>query len=278
MTAAFAGNGQRLVTASHDRSARVWDLDGTELALLHASQEGVVESAAFNGDGRLVVTGSEDRKVRVFDVETQQQLALLDHHEPLIDAQFAPDGRRILVTGARSVSSWEWGEGGGVVGLPTHPNVVAAAAFHPDGTRVATACHDGRVRLWQARDGFLETELPDLGVALRGLAWIDDGKRLLTFGPSNVWSYDLSTEMPTERLSTTSDDQSSELLQLLHRNQQVWVLDENGVRRAVKASAGAGSTLEKPQGLQPPITLAAGSAAFLVTVDARRHVDRHQLG
>ncbi len=57
-SACFSPDGARIVTASYDRTARLWDAaTGQELAALHG-HEGRVESACFSPDGARIVTAS----------------------------------------------------------------------------------------------------------------------------------------------------------------------------------------------------------------------------
>jgi hypothetical protein len=57
-----------VVTASGDKTARIWDAEsGKEIAVLKG-HTGSVWSAAFSGDGKRVVTASADRTARIWDV------------------------------------------------------------------------------------------------------------------------------------------------------------------------------------------------------------------
>ena len=60
LSAAFSPDGLRLVTASEDGTARLWDAKGQRLAVLQG-HEGAIRWAAFSPDGARVVTASADR-------------------------------------------------------------------------------------------------------------------------------------------------------------------------------------------------------------------------
>ena len=70
-----------MVTASYDRTARVWDAaTGAEIAVLKGHEDGV-NSAAFSPDGTRVVTASNDKTARLWDAATGAAIAVLKGHE-----------------------------------------------------------------------------------------------------------------------------------------------------------------------------------------------------
>ena len=79
--AAFSPDGTKVVTASHDRMARLWDAaSGKELAVL-PGHEDEVWRAAFSPDGTKVVTASADGTARLWDAASGKRLAVLQGHE-----------------------------------------------------------------------------------------------------------------------------------------------------------------------------------------------------
>src|SRR5262249_38542409 len=65
-SAAFSGDGKRVVTTSADKTARIWDAEsGKEIAVMKGHD--FVVSAAFSDDGKQVVAASS-RTARIWDV------------------------------------------------------------------------------------------------------------------------------------------------------------------------------------------------------------------
>ena len=68
-SASFSPDGKRIVTASEDKTARIWDAEtGQQIGEPLSGHEGSVESAAFSPDGKRIVTASADKTARIWDV------------------------------------------------------------------------------------------------------------------------------------------------------------------------------------------------------------------
>ncbi|MGA2749095.1 MAG: hypothetical protein ABSG59_09990 [Verrucomicrobiota bacterium] len=67
-SAQFSLDGKRIVTASKDHTARVWDVQTGQPLTEPLKHDGEVNSAQFSPDGKRIVTASMDRAARVWDI------------------------------------------------------------------------------------------------------------------------------------------------------------------------------------------------------------------
>ena len=150
LSAAFSPDGARVVTASLDYTARLWDVaTGASLAVLQGHTQ-TVTSAAFSPDGARVVTASWDNTARLWDVATGTSLAVLQGHtQTVASAAFSPDGARVVTASWDNTARlWDVTTGASLAVLQGHTQRVNSAAFSPDRTRVLTASSDTTARLW----------------------------------------------------------------------------------------------------------------------------------
>ena len=66
-SAQFSPDGQRVVTASEDKTAQLWDATSGKPIGEPMKHEGDVNSAQFSPDGQRIVTTSEDNTARLWD-------------------------------------------------------------------------------------------------------------------------------------------------------------------------------------------------------------------
>jgi WD40 repeat protein len=208
-----------VATASDDHTARVWEAaTGKEVAVLRGHTD-ELRHVAFSPDGRRVLTAGMDPVPRVWDPATGKEILALKGHEASVAvALFSPDGRHILtgssgstplhegddirrqVIGARFVKDhtarlWDAATGKQEAVLE-HDGAVSAAAFSPDGRRLATASGKG-VRLWDSGTGREVLTVKGSEGWVSALGFSPRGRRLLgvSFG-HGVRLWDAATGQP----------------------------------------------------------------------------------
>jgi WD40 repeat protein len=110
-SATFSPDGTRIVTASEDKTARIWDAaNGKPIGEPLTGHEDVVNSAAFSPDGKRIVTASWDKTARIWDAESGKPIGepLIGHEGWVLSAAFSPDGKHIVTSSAdKTARIWE---------------------------------------------------------------------------------------------------------------------------------------------------------------------------
>ena len=183
--AAFDRDGNRIVTASYDRTARIWRVeDGSAVTVLKGHQD-ALERARFSPDGTQVITAARDGTARMWSAESGKQLFVLPLPGKFPTAIFSPSGTRVLTASqGSSPTIWDSQTGNKVVamyGFAPGAYVAGgyAAAISPDGGSVAAGTGSHAVQIWRTEDGMPIKTLVAPKTWPNGVAFSADGKRIL---------------------------------------------------------------------------------------------------
>jgi WD40 repeat protein len=181
-TVEFSPDGQRVLTASADGTARVWDARTGHPLTPPMSHRAEVRRAHFSPDGRRVLTASWDHSAALWDSETGRRLCgPLQHAGKVRSAQFSHDGQKVLTASSdRTARVWDARTGHPLTEPLPHQGRVLSAQFSPDAGRVATACQDGTARIWDATTGQPLTSPLRHDGQVQLCQFSPDGRRLVT--------------------------------------------------------------------------------------------------
>ena len=134
-----------MVTASDDKTARLWDVATGAPIGKPLQHEDSVNSAAFSPDGARVVTASDDKTARLWDAATGAPIGKpLQHEDSVWSAAFSPDGARV-VTASKDKTARLW------IAPPVAPDIVATACKMLGATTIRRTCRRVTASSWRTR-------------------------------------------------------------------------------------------------------------------------------
>ncbi|HEX8114450.1 MAG TPA: AAA family ATPase, partial [Kofleriaceae bacterium] len=195
LACAVTPDGARVVSASEDRTLKVWDpMTGHALATLEG-HAGAVRSCAVTADGTRIVSASVDRTLKIWDPAAGRVLTTLNGHSAAVRAcAMTADGERVVSASEdRTLKVWDPTTGHALATLQGHSAAVRACAVTADGRRTISASADGTLKVWDTADAGLLAAAHGLeghAAAVRALAVTPDGRRILSAsldGTLKIW-------------------------------------------------------------------------------------------
>src|SRR5262249_55661567 len=159
-------DGRKVVTASQDCTAGVWDTETKKVIALLRGHLKDVNSASFSPDCRWVVTASSDQTARLWDAQHGHEMGHLKGHNAQVrSATFSHDGLRVLTGSSdRTARLWDVSR---TLAFTGDRAVFMAAGLAGTGRRTLTERSD--LLLQDAPDNLFAAimkELPDRAAAV----------------------------------------------------------------------------------------------------------------
>jgi WD40 repeat protein/serine/threonine protein kinase len=196
---AFSRDGTRLVGAggSSGKAVAVFDLAAGRLLKTVPRPDFPGLAVALSPDDRLAAVCVPLKGVDLIDLETgaARRLSLFVGHWS--GPVFSPDGRRLATPAApgrvSDVAVWDVATGEVLLTCAGHTGEISGLAYGADGTRLASAGHDGTVRLWDARTGQALHALEAGANLVQGVALSPDGRYVAATSGTAVRVWDAAS-------------------------------------------------------------------------------------
>ena len=209
-SANFSRDGAFIVSASVDKTLKVWEITSRDLPFL-PEHTGSVDTIAFSSDGSKILSGGADKTIKIWDRATGRELATMRGHTSQLAAlAVSPDGKTLFSSGYdRSIRLWDLVAAKEIprstsqqqnwVGMMRAPLLLAMT---PDGKTVnAWVPADDRSTNIVAFDleGNERATITDQGRKVHSLCFSVDGRRAATGaadGTVRIWDVDKRATIP----------------------------------------------------------------------------------
>ncbi len=153
----FSGDGASFVTASFDRTIRVWDAE-TGTCTGSFSNGSIPNQALFSQrEPTVVLSACKNRRVMQYDLRSGEMVQEYNYHLDAVNSvTFYDDGNRFMSTSDdKKILLWDYN-------TPTphkyiaepHMHSMPAATLSPDGAHIAGQCMDNAIRVYSTQGRF----------------------------------------------------------------------------------------------------------------------------
>jgi guanine nucleotide-binding protein subunit beta-2-like 1 protein len=176
----ISSDGQFAISASWDKSLRLWELATGKTTRRFIDHEKDVLSVAFSQDNRQIVSASRDRTIKLWNTLGECKFTITEggHSDWVSCVRFSPTQQPVVVSGGwdRVVKVWNLTTCQLETNLIGHTGYINTVTVSPDGSLCASGGKDGTAMLWDLNKGEHLYSL-DAGNIIHALA----------FSPNRYW-------------------------------------------------------------------------------------------
>ncbi len=176
-------DGLRMVSASADKTIRLWDLTSGKVLQTLGNQTGFVNTVLLSPDETLLYSGNADGALQGWIIANgtslwQQPTA---HSGPINTITRTPDGQQLISGGADGqIHIWQASTGQLVRSLDTKQGAVNSVVVTSDGQYIISGGSDRTIKLWKISTGNLARTLKGHESFINALVISPDGRFLFS--------------------------------------------------------------------------------------------------
>ncbi|PIA19291.1 WD40 repeat-like protein [Coemansia reversa NRRL 1564] len=155
---AISSDGQYALSASWDKTMRLWDLNTGKTTRRFVGHDKDVLSVSFSPDNRQIISSSRDKTIKIWNTlgECKYTISEDNHSNWISSVRFSPNPANPLIVSCgwdKVVKVWDMTKFKLRTNHFGHQGYVNTITISPDGSLCASGGKDGVTMLWDLNDG-----------------------------------------------------------------------------------------------------------------------------
>ena len=181
---AFSPDGERVASASDDKTVKIWNLSTGEEARTLTGHSDFVYSLAISPNGQTLVSGSGDNTIKIWNIREGKESLSITYSfwvKVVTAVAFSLNGQLVASGGGdNAIKLWNPSNGKKIRTVTGHSDKVVSIAFSLNGQIIASASEDKTIKIWDLNTGKeLQTLCGHLST-VRAVTFSPDGKMLIS--------------------------------------------------------------------------------------------------
>ncbi|XP_043070978.1 autophagy-related protein 16 isoform X2 [Drosophila grimshawi] len=188
MTAKYVQEPIKVVTGSHDRTLKIWDLRSIACIETKFAGSSCNDLCTTDSLGSTIISGHYDKKIRFWDIRTEKQADDVLMPAKITSLDLSKDCNYLICSVRDDTIKLLDLRKNQVISTFSNENFkiscdFARAAFNSVATKIACGSADGTIYIWNV-NGFLETTLKGHSSAVNAVSWSPNSNSLASVGKS----------------------------------------------------------------------------------------------
>lgn len=224
----FMPSGKTLVSASEDKTLRLWDVQSGECMKVMEGHTRKVQYVTCSQDGT-IASASWDNTVRIWNALSGKCVQILEGHTRNVSyVAFNSSGSQLLsASNDHTVCIWDIKKGQKVIVYQGHHDCVLVAAFSNDGKYVVSASEDKVIQVWNAATGECIKAIQK--TAVQRLLFTADDSSLILGSSYSIYFWNLASDEIYKCLSGHTKEVSA--IQTFDNNRKILSSAHDGTLR-----------------------------------------------
>ncbi|RUT04394.1 hypothetical protein DSM106972_046220 [Dulcicalothrix desertica PCC 7102] len=205
---AYSPDGKTLVSASPDKTIKLWDVTTGKIISTLTGHTDFVSSIVYSPDGKTLASASGDKTIKLWDIATGKIISTLTGHTDWVNSVVtSPDGKTLAsVSNDNTIKLWDINTRKEIATLTGHQSWVSSVVYSQDGKTLASASGDKTIKLWDVTTRKEIATLTGHTDSVRSVVYSPDGKTLAS--ASDDRTIKLWDGATVKEISTLTNDES----------------------------------------------------------------------